>query len=557
MKVVIIGGVAGGMSAATRLRRLDEHAEIIVLEKGPYVSFANCGLPYHVSEEIEKRQSLLVQTPEQLRARFQLDVRPNSEAIKIDTEEKLVIVRSGDEIYTLDYDKLILSPGAKPFIPPINGLSEAKNVFTLRNINDMDKILAFIDESKPETAMVIGAGFIGLEMAESLAHRGLQVSIVERSKHVLSPFDEEMAAFVAEELKANGVNVLTSSSVVEFKDDGRTAILGDGSALEADLVILSVGVQPENALAIEAGVEIGARGGILVDENYETTIKDIFAVGDAILVKHIITKEEVLISLASPANRQGRQVADVISGLSRKNLGSLGTSIVRVFGKAAASTGLNERQLKMANLDYKCVHVQGKNHAGYFPNSKPIVLKLLFNSKTGDIYGAQAFGEDGIDKRIDILSTVIKAGLKVEDLPELEFTYAPPFGSAKDIVNMAGYAALNIIEGLTDTIQWYELIEKQAEGAFLLDVRTANEFNRGAMKGATNIPLDDLRIRLNELPENKDIIVSCQSGQRSYIAERILKQAGYIVSNLDGSFALYSTVRPTEVIKNVSIYCNA
>lgn len=557
MKVVIIGGVAGGMSAATRLRRLNEDAEIIVLEKGPYVSFANCGLPYHISEEIEKRENLLVQTPEQLKARFQLDVRPNSEAIKINPNEKQVIVRTDTELYTLDYDKLILSPGAKPFIPPMAGLREAKNVFTLRNINDMDKILAHIDNNNPKTAMVIGAGFIGLEMAESLAHRGLQVTIVERSKHVLSPFDEEMAAYVAEELKKNSVNVFINSSVIEFQNEGRTALLGDGSILETDLVILSVGVQPENTLATEAGIETGVRGGIVVDENYETNIKDIFAVGDAIVVKQFITKEEVLISLASPANRQGRQVADVLSGLPRKNLGSLGTSIVRVFGKAAASTGLNERQLKMANLDYKCVHVQGKNHAGYFPKSKTIVLKLLFNPKTGDIYGAQAFGEDGVDKRIDILSTAIRAELKVDDLPELEFTYAPPFGSAKDIVNMAGYAALNVIEGLTDTIQWYELIEKQAEGAFLLDVRTVKEFNQGALKGAAHIPLDDLRNRLNELPKNKEIIVSCQSGQRSYIAERILKQEGFKVSNLDGSFSLYSTVKPTEVVQNVSIHFNA
>ncbi|MDF2536729.1 MAG: CoA-disulfide reductase [Bacillales bacterium] len=548
MKVVIIGGVAGGMSAATRLRRLNEDAEIIVLEKGPYVSFANCGLPYHVSEEIEKRENLLVQTTEQLRSRFQLDVRPNSEAIKINPEEKKVVVRTGDETYTLDYDKLILSPGAKPFIPPMAGLSDSKNVFTLRNINDMDKILSHISETNPKTAMVIGAGFIGLEMAESLVHRGLEVTIVEKMQHVLSPFDEEMAAFVAKELEENGVNVLTGNSVTEFQNEGKTVVLEDGSILEMDLVILSVGVQPENALAREAGVATGARGGIVVDENYETNIKDIFAVGDAILVKHIITKEEVLISLASPANRQGRQVADVISGFPRKNLGSLGTSIVRVFGKAAASTGLNEQQLKMANLVYKSVHVQGKNHASYFPNSTSIALKLLFNPITGAIYGAQAFGEDGVDKRIDVLATAIRAGLKVEDLPELEFTYAPPFGSAKDIVNMAGYTALNIIEGLSESIQWHELKEKLAEGAFLIDVRTEKEFNRGTIKGAVNIPLDDLRCRLHELEIDRDIIVSCRSGQRSYIAERILKQADFKVKNLDGSFELFSTVRPREVI---------
>lgn len=548
MRVVIIGGVAGGMSAATRLRRLNEKAEIIVLEKGPNVSFANCGLPYHVSEEIEKREDLLVQTPGKLRSRFLLDVRPNNEAIKINSKEKQVVVRVGDEIYTLDYDKLILSPGAKPFIPLVAGLSEVKNVFTLRNMTDMDKILSYINETNPKTAMVVGAGFIGLEMAESLVHRGIKVTIVERMHHVLSPFDEEMAAFVAKELQGNGVNVLTSTSVTEFQDEGRTIVLEDGSHLEMDLVILSVGVHPENTLTTEAGIATGAGGGILVSENYETNIKDIFAIGDAILVKHFITKKEVLISLASPANRQGRQVADVISGLPRKNSGSLGTSIVRVFGKAAASTGLNERQLKIANLIYESVHVQGKNHASYFPNATSIVLKLLFNPKTGDIYGAQAFGEDGVDKRIDILATAIRAGLKVEDLPELEFTYAPPFGSAKDIVNLVGYAALNIIEGLSETVQWHELKEKQAEGAFLLDVRNEKEFNNGTIKGAVNIPLNELRNRLNELPIDRDIIVSCLSGQRSYIAERILKQVGFKAKNLDGSFGLYSTVRPNEVI---------
>lgn len=549
MKFVIIGGVAGGMSAATRLRRLNEDAEIIVLEKGPYVSFANCGLPYYVSGEIQQRQELLVQTPEQLKARFQLDVRPFSEAISIDAENKVVQVRNDEGEYSLSYEKLILSPGAKPFIPPIKGLDQASNVFTLRNVPDVDQIMKFTISQNPKKAMVIGAGFIGLEMAESLAKRGIDVTIVEKAPHVLPPIDEEMAAFVTKELKANQVTVLTGMSATAFTNNGRSVLLENGEEIATDLIILSVGVQPENTLALQAGIETGMRGGILVDEHYQTSQKDIYAVGDAILVKQFTSQEDALISLASPAKRQGRQVADVLSGIPRKNLGSLGTAIVRVFSQAVASTGLTERQLMALGLEYKSVHVQGKSHAGYFPHAEGILLKLLFNPTTGELYGAQAIGKDGVDKRIDIIATAIKGRLTVEDLPELEFSYAPPFGSAKDPVNMAGYAALNIMEGISESIQWYELTEKQAEGAFLLDVRTTNEVAQGSLKGAYHIPLDDLRCRLHELPKDKEIIVSCQSGLRSYLAERILKQSGYQAKNLDGAFNLYSTIKPEEIVK--------
>lgn len=550
MRVVIVGGVAGGMSAATRLRRLNETAEIIVLEKGPYVSFANCGLPYYVAGEIEERSDLLVQTPENLRARFDLDVRPYSEATAIDSERKELIVRTAEEEYTLSYDKLILSPGAKPFIPPTKGLEEAKNIFTLRSVPDVDAITDFIDENQPKKAVIIGAGFIGLEMAESLAHRGLQVTIVEKAPQVLPPLDEEMAAYITKELKANGVKVYTGLAAEAFENEGKVVVLDNGKQLESDITLLSVGVKPETTLALTAGIETGYRGGILVDEDYETSQKDIYAVGDAIVVKQQINSEDTMIALASPANRQGRQVADVISGLPRKNKGSIGTAIVRVFNQTAASTGLNERQLKLSKEIFEVIHIQGKSHAGYYPNAGTILLKVLFNPLDGKIYGAQAIGEDGVDKRIDIIATAIKAGLTVQELPELEFTYAPPFGSAKDPVNMAGYAALNLIEGVSESIQWHELEAKQKEGHLLLDVRNESELvKNGRLKGAMNIPLDDLRDRLSEVPKDRQIIVSCHSGLRSYIAERILKQNGYAAKNLDGAFALYSTVRPGKVEK--------
>lgn len=548
MKIVIIGGVAGGMSAATRLRRLNEQAEIIVLEKGPYVSFANCGLPYYVAGEIENRSDLLVQTPEQLKARFRLDVRPNSEAIKVDTVGKEIVVASESDTYTLAYDKLILSPGAKPFIPPIKGLEMAKNSFTLRNVPDVDEVMTYIESHNPKKAVIIGAGFIGLEMAESLVNRGIHVTIVEKAPHVLPTIDEEMAAFITKELSKNQINVLTGTSVIGIENEGRSVIIENGAKIETDFILLSVGVQPESHLAVDSGIQTGLRGGIVVDDNYQTSAKDVYAVGDAILVKQYSTQKDTLISLASPANRQGRQVADILSGLKRKNLGSLGTAIVRVFDQTIASTGLTEQQLKSEEKNYQVVHIQGKNHAGYYPNASMILLKLLFNPISGEIYGAQAVGKEGVDKRIDILATAIKGNLTVEDLPELEFTYAPPFGSAKDPVNMAGYAALNSMEGITESIQWHELQSYLEKGALLLDVRGAKEIAaNGYFPNALTIPLDSLRERMHELPQDKEFIVSCQSGLRSYIAERILKQNGFRVKNLDGAFSLYSTVRPEEV----------
>ncbi|HGF7174818.1 FAD-dependent oxidoreductase [Enterococcus hirae] len=547
MKIVIVGGVAGGMSAATRLRRLKEDAEIVVFEKGPYVSFANCGLPYYLSGEISERENLLVQTPESLAARFQLDVRPNHEVTAVYPDEKKVEVLSDGKKWQESYDVLLLSPGAKPVKPAISGLAEAKNVYTVRNVPDIDMVMNALEE-QPKKAVVVGAGFIGLEMAENLKKRGLAVSIVELAPHVLPSLDEEMAVHIQNELIKQGVHVQTKRSVTAFEHGGKQLRLDDGTTIDSDLTILSVGVQPDSTLAKMAGLETGLRGGIVVNEHYQTSDPSIYAVGDAIVVKQQITGADALISLASPANRQGRQAADNIAGIVRNNRGSLGTSIVRVFDLAAASTGLTERMAQQANLPFSVVHVSGKDHASYYPEATDILLKLIFHPKTGEIYGAQGVGAKGVDKRIDSLATAIKGQLTIFDLPELEFTYAPPFGSAKDPVNMLGYVAMNVAEGLSDTIQWHELPEALAQGKILLDVRNEGELQNGAFKDALNIPLNDLRCRLAELDHEKEYIVSCHSGLRSYLAERILKQAGFHVQNLDGAFALYHAVRPEDLI---------
>ena len=548
MKVLIVGGVAGGMSAATRLRRLNEKAEIVVFDKGPYVSFANCGLPYHVSGIIEDRESLLVQTPEALYNRFRIDVRPHSEVVAINAEEMTITVEGTDGTYEESYDKLILSLGAEPIIPPIKGYDEAENVFTLRNIPDLDAIMANLNTTQPKEAIVVGGGFIGLEMVENLVKRGLNVTLVEKAPQILTPLDEEMAIFVENELLKNNVKIIKGESAVEFQNAGKKVILENGEVLTSDLTILSIGVKPATEIVGEAGIELGIRGGILVDDRYETSIEDIYAVGDAILVKQQITGEDALISLASPANRQGRQVADIIAGYDRLNRGSIGTSIVRVFDISAASTGLNERQVKAAGFDYAVTHTSAKHHAGYYPGAKMIELKVIFDAKTGELYGAQAVGEKGIDKRIDIIATAIKGNLTVYDLPELEFTYAPPFGSAKDPVNMAGYQGINLLEGFTDTIQWYELEDKMAQGWKLLDVRSEAEVKSGGyIEGSIIIPLNDLRDRLDEIDPAEKYIVSCHSGQRSYIAERILKQHNFNVKNLDGAFHLYKMIKPEAV----------
>ncbi|HFI0568574.1 TPA: FAD-dependent oxidoreductase [Streptococcus suis] len=548
MKIIIVGGVAGGMSAATRLRRLMEAAEIIVFEKGPYVSFANCGLPYYISGEIAEHDSLLLQTPESLKKRFNLDVRPFHEVINIDAGNQSVTVNTPAGELIESYDKLILSPGAKPIIPPLDGINEADNLFTLRNVPDLDKIVAKLDQLQSDQAVVIGAGFIGLEMAENLALKGLEVTLVERAPHVLPTFDLEMARFIEAELIRKGITVITGQSVTAFREKGHSLELSNGQTLSSDVTILSVGVAPDSQLAKDAGIEVGLRGGILVDQNYQTSQNNIYAVGDAIVVKQEITGQDTLISLASPANRQGRQVADVIAGLARTNRGSIGTAIVKVFDLAAASTGLSERTVQSLGYEYAIVHTTGKDHAGYYPGATDIVLKLIFSPTDGKIFGAQAVGQKGVDKRIDILATAIKAGLTIFDLPELELTYAPPFGSAKDPVNMIGYAAMNIAEGISQNIQWHQLDEELATGKILLDVRNPSEVESGQFKEFLHIPLDQLRERIGELDRSKEYIVSCHSGLRSYIAERILKEHGFSVKNLDGAYSLYKMALPENII---------
>ncbi|MBO0461597.1 FAD-dependent oxidoreductase [Enterococcus sp. DIV1298c] len=546
MKYVIVGGVAGGMSAATRLRRLQEDAEIIVFEKGSYVSFANCGLPYYLSGEISERENLLIQTPESLAARFRLDVRVEHEVTAIFPETKEIEVSHGGKSHRESYDALLLSPGAKPFIPEITGLSEARNVFTVRNVPDVDVIMQKLKEH-PRKAVVVGAGFIGIEVAENLKKRGLEVTIVERTPQVVPTLDEEMACFIQKELERNDVQVLTDCSVTRFEEQGNVLRLANGKSLASDLTILSVGVQPDSRLAEMAGLKLGLRGGIVVNEHYQTSDPDIYAVGDAILVKHQITNEPALISLASPANRQGRQVADNMAGHPRINQGSLGTAIVRAFDQTASSTGINERQARAAGLSFQVVHASGKDHAGYYPDATDLLLKLVFNPQTGEIYGAQGIGQKGVDKRIDILATAIKGHLTVFDLPELELSYAPPFGSAKDPVNMLGYIAMNVIEGLSEMVQWHELPTELAQGKQLLDVRNKEEWQKGYFPEAVHIPLSELRHRLGELDKAQEYIVSCHSGLRSYLAERILKQNGFTVKNLDGAFYLYQAIRPEEL----------
>lgn len=544
--IVVVGGVAGGMSFATRYRRLNQNDEIIIIEKGPYVSFANCGLPYYVSKEISERSDLIVAEQAMLENRFNLNIKTNTEAVKINSDEKnLVVVTDGVE-QSIAYDKLVLSPGASPIKIPIEGIEEHDAVFTLRNIPDVDSIVDYLDTIQPKSAVVIGAGFIGLEMAENLKKLGLNVSVVELAPHVLPPFDVEMASFAASELKRNDINLYTGNQVMKFEN--KKAHLANGEVIDADLVIMSVGVAAETKFTKGSGIELGMRNGFIVDDNYETTVKDIYAVGDAIIVKNTITKEDTMIPLASPANRQGRQLADILSGIKHNGKGSLGTAILRLFDLTFASTGLNERSLNKD--DISIIHLHGKSHAAYFPNATPIDLKIIFDKHTHKILGAQAVGKKGVDKRIDVIATAIKAEMSVIDLQELELTYAPPFGSAKDIVNMAGYVAQNLILEITKSIQWNELKTEMEKGSILIDVRDQSERDNGHINGSLHIPLDELRKRMSEVPKDKQIIVHCHSAVRSYNAELILRNAGYDVRNLDGSYSLYSQLIEEGVVTN-------
>lgn len=549
-RLVIIGGVAGGASAAARARRLSEEAEIIVLERGPHVSFANCGLPYFVGGEIVNEEDLLVQTPKSLHSRFNLDVRVNSEVVSIDREAKVVNVRDLDNSreYALPYDALVISTGAAPLTPPIPGI-ERLGHFTVRNVPDVVRIKSWISESEGTRAVVVGGGYIGLEMAEQLVrHGGVSVSLVEALPQVMAPLDPEMAAWLHLELKQHGVELCTGSAVAAFEapSDAEPArasivVLKDGRRLPADVVILGMGVKPESALAKAAGLEIGERGGIRVNERMQTSDPTIYAVGDVVEVRDVITGAWSLIPLAGPANRQGRIAADNIMGRSASYQGTQGTAVLRLFGLTAGCTGANEKALRAAGIACEVLHMHPASHAGYYPGAEPIALKVQFAPDTGKLLGAQAVGRDGVDKRLDVFATALKAGMTVHDLAELELAYAPPFGSAKDPVNLAGMAAQNVLAGDVVLAQWHEIATLDPAKTLVLDVRRADERAKGHIPGSMHIPLDELRGRLSELPKDKEIIASCQSGQRSYFACRLLAQHGFKVRNLAGSWRTFST----------------
>ena len=545
MKILIVGGVAGGATAATRLRRLSEENEVIIFEKGQYVSFANCGLPYHISGTIDKRDALLLQTPESLNERYNLDVRVFSEVLSINTAEKKVTVKNlqSEEIYAESYDKLLLSPGAEPIKPPFEGIDSDK-IYTLRNIPDMDKIVA--KTKNAQNFVVVGGGFIGLEVAENLIEAGKNVKLVELGNQVMAPVDFDIASFVHEKAKQKGLELLLNVGVEKFKDKGETieVFLNNGTSVETDAVILAIGVKPETKLAVEAGLEIGETRGILVNEFMQTSNPDIYAVGDAIEVAHYINNKKVLIPLAWPANRQGRIVADnIVLGNQYKYTGSLGSSILKFFELSVASTGLNEKTLKKFGIPYKTAIVTRGHHAGYYPGAKNMVLKVIFD-ENGKIFGAQAVGEAGVDKRIDVIATAIKGNLTVYDLPEIEITYAPPFNSAKDPVNIAGYAAENILKGDLEMVNYDEFWDFVKENdAVILDVRTSKEFSGGAIEGAININVDDLRANLEKLDKNKMYAIYCQVGLRGYLANRIMRNNGFRAVNLNGGYNLWSKVQ--------------
>ncbi|GIM32785.1 CoA-disulfide reductase [Paraclostridium bifermentans] len=544
-KVIVVGGVAGGASTAARLRRLEEDFEIIMFEKGEYISFANCGLPYYIGEVITEREKLIVQTVEVMSDKFNMDIRNLSEVIKIDKENKKVTVKNHKtgEIYDESYDVLVLSPGASPIKPPINGINDCNNLFTLRNIPDTDKIKAYVDKDSTKNAVVIGGGFIGIEMAENLVERGIDVTLVEASSQVMAPLDVEMVSTIHEHLIDNGVNLILDDGVKEFKNNGKIVSLNSGKEIETDLIILSIGVRPETSIAKDAGLKLNERGAIVVDEYMKTSDENIYALGDAVEILDFVNKKPTMIPLAWPANRQGRLVADNICGKNIKYKGTLGSSVAKIFDYTVATTGNNEKILKKLGIDYEVVHIHPNSSAAYYPGAFPIAYKMIFDKKTGKIYGAQGVGIEGVEKRIDILATAIKANLTVFDLQDVEPCYAPPYNSAKDPVNMLGYYASNIIEGDIKTIQYHEVEEVLDRGDIVLDVRDEFELATGMIEGSINIPLGSLRKRIDEIPKDKNIYVTCQVGLRGYIACRILTQRGYKCFNIDGGIKTYSSIK--------------
>ena len=535
-KVLIVGGVAGGASTATRLRRLDENLEIIIFEKGEYVSFANCGLPYHIGDVIQNRESLLVQTPESLKARFNLDVRVNSEVIKVNGENKKVRVKTKNgEEYEENFDFLVLAPGAKPLFPPIKGI-ESKKIFTLRNINDMDRIKSEIKNNNIKKATVIGGGYVGVETAENLKHLGIDTTLIEAAPHILAPFDSEISNVLEFELVNNGLKLMTSEKVVEFQEAENEIIikLESGKTVTTDIVILSIGVSPDTKFLESSGINLGEKGHILVNENLETNLKGVYALGDSILVKNYLTNQDVAIPLAGPANRQGRIVAGNIVGRNEKYKGSLGTAIIKIFELTAASTGLNERTLKQLNIAYEKIYLHPNNHAAYYPGASPISIKALYNKENKKILGAQALGISGVDKFIDVIATSIKFKATIDDLTELELAYAPPFLSAKSPANMLGFIGQNIEDGLLEQVFMEDLKNYNEKENIILDVREELELISGKFNNSINIPLSELRKRYNELPKDKEIWTYCAVGLRGYIASRFLSQKEYKVKNLAG-----------------------
>jgi NADPH-dependent 2,4-dienoyl-CoA reductase/sulfur reductase-like enzyme/rhodanese-related sulfurtransferase len=549
MRLLIVGGVAGGASAAARARRLSESADIILFERGPDVSFANCGLPYHIGGEIAERDKLLIVSPERLHKRFNLDVRTRAAVAAIDRSAKKVRVRdlsSGRE-YEESYDKLILAPGAAPLRPLLPGI-DLPGIFTLRNLQDMDRIKERIDGGVLQ-AVVIGAGFIGLELVENLVRRGIGTTVVELQDQVLPPFDKEMTTPIAEHLRSKGVTLLLSESAKAFEpaDGDLTVRLKSGRRLPAQLVILGVGVRPESQLAVAAGLEVGPRGGIKVNEHLQTSDPDIYAIGDAIEVKDFVTGGPTQVPLAGPANRQGRLAADHIFGRDVRYRGTQGTAIVRVFERTAAMTGASEKVLQRDALPYRKIYIHPAHHATYYPGGEAMTLKLLFAPENGQILGAQIVGGAGVDKRIDVLATAVQAGMTVFDLEELELAYSPQYGSAKDPLNMAGFVAAGLLRGEHPQADVQTVLASPPEQCpLLVDVRTAAEFASGHVPGSLNLPVDELRARVNELPRDRDIAVYCQVGQRGYLATRILRQAGFAAFNIAGGYKTYELFHPNS-----------
>lgn len=542
-KIVIIGGVAGGASAAARARRLSEDAQIIMLERGPFVSFANCGLPYHIGGDIKDRDNLLLQTPDSFLARFNVYVRVMNEVISINRSEKTITIKNlvDNTEYQENYDFLLLSPGAGPIVPPIPGINNSLT-FSLRNVPDMDRIIASIRDNKPQHATVVGGGFIGLEMMEAFHQLGIKTTLLELADQVMTPVDREMAGFVHKEIKDKGIDLRLGSALQEVieTETGLTLSLSTGEVLDTNLLIMAIGVKPETKLANEAGLQLGELGGIYTNDQLQTSDPFIYAVGDAIEEKDFVTGNQTLVPLAGPANRQGRMAADNMLGRNESYQGTQGTAICKVFDLAIASTGKNEKTLKHEGISYEKVFVHTASHASYYPGAEIVSFKLLFSPETRKILGAQAVGKDGIDKRIDVMAVAQRAGMTVDQLEHLELTYAPPFGSAKDVINQAAFVANNLIKGDTKAIHFDE-VEHLNENQILLDVRNPAELiNVGYIKGAMNIPVDQLRQRLNELPKDKEIIIYCQVGLRGNVAYRQLVNNGFKARNLIGGYRTYS-----------------